>query len=100
MKLCFFLLIAGMLDALLTQIGIGQGIIQEGNPLIHYLFEKSWLLVYIVKVALPLILLGLLLYRPLKSRIVSILLVVTSVLYLSVLAYHLVWILLYAKSLV
>lgn len=100
MKLCLFLLIAGILDALLTQIGIVQGIIQEGNPLIQYLFEKSWLLVYSVKVVLPLILLGLLLYHPLKSRFVSILLVSTSVLYLTVLAYHLFWILLYVKSLV
>lgn len=98
MKLCLFLLVAGVVDALLTQFGIVNGMIQEGNPLIQYLLTKSWFLVYAVKLVLPLALLWLWVYRPFQSRIVHILLYSTSVLYLFVLFYHLLWILLFVKT--
>jgi hypothetical protein len=32
MRLCLFLLFAGILDAALTQFGIVSGFIEEGNP--------------------------------------------------------------------
>jgi hypothetical protein len=97
MRLCLFLLIAGVFDAVLTNLGITFGIIAEGNPMMKFLIEKSWAFFYIVKVLLPLVLIGVFYYRPLKGWIRA-LLVSTCVLYFSVLVYHMVWILLYLNS--
>jgi len=97
MKLCLFLLLAGILDAVLTHFGIAFGIIEEGNPIMEFAIEKSWMFFYIIKIFLPLLLIGIFLLRPLKGRIRT-LLVVTCVLYFSVLCYHLVWILLFVNT--
>jgi hypothetical protein len=94
MRLCLFLLLAGILDAILTQFGIMIGIIEEGNPVMEFAIEKGWTLFYLIKILLPLLLIGLFYLRPLKGRIRT-LLVATCVLYLVVLCYHLVWILLF-----
>ncbi|OIK15874.1 hypothetical protein BIV60_07855 [Bacillus sp. MUM 116] len=94
MKICVFLLIAGLLDAVLTQLGIENGIIKEGNPIMTQVIESGWVYFYMIKIILPLILIGLFYLRPLKGRVKT-LLTATGVLYFSVLAYHLVWILLY-----
>jgi hypothetical protein len=97
MRLCLFLLIAGLLDAILTHFGIVSGIVEEGNPIMKTVIEKSWSFFYIIKIFLPLLLLGLFYLRPLKGWIRT-LLVSTCVLYLSVLVYHMVWIILYFNS--
>jgi hypothetical protein len=97
MRLCLFLLLAGIVDAVLTQFGIVFGIIEEGNPVMEFAIEKSWTFFYIIKIFLPLLLIGLFYLRPLKGRI-RILLVSTCLLYLSVLCYHLVWILLFLNT--
>ncbi|WP_026564467.1 DUF5658 family protein [Bacillus sp. UNC41MFS5] len=97
MRLCIFLLIAGLLDAVLTHVGIASGIVSEGNPMMKLVIEKSWSYFYIIKIFLPLTLLGLFYLRPLKGWIRT-LLVSTCVLYFSVLIYHMVWIALYFKS--
>jgi hypothetical protein len=97
MRLCLFLFFAGLMDAVLTHFGIVSGIVVEGNPLMKLVIEKSWSYFYIIKVFLPLMLLGLFYLRPLKGWIRT-LLVSTCVLYLSVLVYHMVWIVLYFNT--
>jgi hypothetical protein len=97
MRLCLFLLLAGILDAVLTQFGIVFGIIEEGNPVMELAIEKSWTFFYLIKIFLPLLLIGLFYLRPLKGRI-RILLVSACFLYFSVLCYHLVWILLFLNT--
>ena len=97
MRLCLFLLFAGILDAVLTHFGIVLGIIEEGNPLMEFAIEKSWMFFYIIKIFLPLLLIGIFYLRPLKGRIRT-LLVAACVLYLSVLCYHMVWILLFLNT--
>ncbi|MDQ6595991.1 hypothetical protein E2K98_17285 [Bacillus salipaludis] len=97
MKTCLFLLIAGLIDAVLTHIGIAFGIVEEGNPMMKLIIEKSWVFFYLVKIILPLVLIGLFYLRPLKGKIRT-LLTAAGILYFSVLAYHLVWILLYLNT--
>ncbi len=93
MRLCFFLLLAGMLDAVLTHFGIVSGFVEEGNPLMQFVIEKGWPFFYLVKILLPLLLLGIFYYRPLNGRIKT-LLVSACVLYFIILVYHSVWIIL------
>ncbi|MFP5112287.1 DUF5658 family protein [Bacillaceae bacterium C204] len=97
MRLCVFLLIAGLLDAVLTHFGMASGIVDEGNPMMKLVIEKSWSFFYIIKILLPLLLLGLFYLRPFKGWIRT-LLVSTCVLYFSVLVYHMVWMVLYFNS--
>ncbi len=94
MRFCLFLLAAGILDAVLTHLGMAFGIVEEANPMMKIVIEKSWSYFYFIKIFLPLILLGIYFLRPIKGRI-RILLVSACVLYLSVLVYHLVWMVLY-----
>ncbi|MFL6556526.1 MAG: DUF5658 family protein [Bacillus sp. (in: firmicutes)] len=97
MRLCLFLLIAGLLDAVLTHFGIVSGFVEEGNPMMKSVIEKSWSYFYIIKVLLPLLLLGLFYLHPLEGKIKT-LLVSTCILYLTVLLYHMVWIVLYFNT--
>lgn len=97
MRLCLFLLIAGLLDAVLTNFGIVSGIVEEGNPVMKLVIEKSWSYFYIIKIFLPVTLLGLYYLRPLKGRVRT-LLIVTCVFYSSVLVYHIAWIILYLNT--
>jgi hypothetical protein len=94
MRLCFFLLVAGTLDAIFTHFGIASGFVEEGNPIMMQVIEKSWTYFYMIKIFLPVVLIGLFYLHPLKGWLRTIL-ISTCVLYLSVLLYHLVWILLY-----
>ncbi|MFK9095120.1 DUF5658 family protein [Bacillus salipaludis] len=97
MKLCLFLLFAGALDAVLTHFGIASGFVEEGNPIMKHIIEKSWSYFYMIKIVLPLLLLGLFYIRPLKGWIRTFI-VSTCVLYLTVLVYHMVWIILYFNT--
>ncbi|HEY2419953.1 MAG TPA: DUF5658 family protein [Neobacillus sp.] len=97
MRLCLFLLLAGIMDAVLTQFGIAYGVIKEGNPMMEIAIEKSWAIFYLIKIFLPIVLIGLFYLQPFKGRIRN-LLTFTCVLYLSVLCYHLVWILHYLNT--
>ncbi|WP_423801132.1 DUF5658 family protein [Neobacillus sp. SAB-20_R2A] len=97
MRLCLFLLGAGALDALLTHFGISLGVVEEGNPLIKAVIEKGWEYFYLIKVFLPLLLIGLYYLNPLKGRVRT-LLISACVLYFSVLIFHMVWILLYLNT--
>jgi hypothetical protein len=94
MKVCLFLLFAGLVDAVLTNFGITLGIIDEGNPVMKFVIQQSWIYFYLIKICLPLVLIGLFYLRPLKGWIRT-LLISAGVLYFSVLCYHMVWILMY-----
>ncbi|ETI70614.1 DUF5658 family protein [Neobacillus vireti] len=97
MRLCLFLLIAGVVDAVMTHLGIVSGFVEEGNPVMQFFIAKSWSYFYLIKIFLPLALLGLFYLRPLKGWIKK-LLISTCVLYFSVLVYHMVWIVLYLNT--
>jgi hypothetical protein len=97
MKFCLFLLAAGLTDAVLTQFGILVGVINEGNPLMEVAIQKSWVFFYLIKILLPVALIGLFYLQPLKGKS-KVLLVSTCVLYVSVLFVHLVWIFLYLNE--
>lgn len=97
MRFCIFLLIAGALDAFLTHFGIASGIIEEGNPVMKFVMEKSWFHFYLIKILLPLVLIGLYYFRPLTGRIRT-LLISASVLYFTVILFHMAWILIYAEA--
>ncbi|MGG3564984.1 DUF5658 family protein [Neobacillus rhizosphaerae] len=97
MRFCIFLLFAGLLDAVLTHFGIVSGFITEGNPVMNVVIGKSWYYFYLIKISLPLLLLGLFYLRPLKGWTKSLLLS-TCVLYLSVLVYHAAWMILYINT--
>ncbi|MDP4085580.1 MAG: DUF5658 family protein [Bacillota bacterium] len=88
MKAGLFLLFAGLLDALLTHLGISLGKISEMNPFMNIVIYKSWLLFYLVKILLPLILIGILYLRPLTGK-TKVLLTSCCTLYLGILLYHL-----------
>ncbi|CAH2717404.1 hypothetical protein BACCIP111895_04596 [Neobacillus rhizosphaerae] len=97
MRLCLFLVMAGVLDAILTHLGIASGVVEEGNPAMKLVIDQSWFYFYMIKICLPLMLLGLFFLRPLKGWSRA-LLISTCVLYFSVLVYHMVWIVLYFKT--
>jgi hypothetical protein len=97
MRAGLFLLIAGVLDAVLTQLGVSFGIIEEGNPAVKFVIEKSWLLFYLIKVSLPLLLIGIIFCQPLKSGVKALIRASCAV-YLSVLAIHFSWIVFYLTS--
>jgi Domain of unknown function (DUF5658) len=94
MRLCLFLLFAGILDAILTHFGILSGIIEEANPLMQAVMDKGWTYFYFIKILLPFMLIGLYFLRPLEGRLRT-LLISACVIYFSVLVYHMAWILLY-----
>jgi len=94
MKLSIFLLIASMLDAVFTHLGIASGFIGEGNPVSKFLIQENWIYFYTVKILLPLILMGICYIYPLKGNS-RLLLVSACILYSSVLVIHLAWIILF-----
>jgi hypothetical protein len=97
MRFCIFLLLAGLLDAVLTHFGIVSGFVTEGNPVMKVVISKSWSYFYLIKISLPLLLLGLFYLRPLKGWTKTLLLS-TCVLYFSVLVYHAAWMILYINT--
>jgi hypothetical protein len=97
MKFCLFLLAAGILDALSTQVGISLGAIKEGNPIMEFAINESWFYFYFIKILLPLTLISLFYLAPFKGKL-RILLKTTCILYFSVLCFHLYWIVLYLNS--
>jgi hypothetical protein len=97
MKPCIFLFAAGLLDAILTNIGISLGFIEEGNPMMRGVIHEGWSYFYLIKIFLPLVLIVLFYLKPFKG-IIRTLLISTCVLYVSVLAYHMVWVFLYLNT--
>jgi len=59
-------LILSLLDGTLTLWGLGQGVIEEGNPVMQWLIEKSPIVFMTVKLSLP-VMLGFVLWK-LRNR--------------------------------
>ncbi|MEH7097308.1 DUF5658 family protein [Neobacillus vireti] len=97
MKPCIFLFTAGLLDAILTHVGISLGFIEEGNPMMREIIDEGWSYFYLIKIFLPMVLIFLFYLKPFQG-IIRKLLISTCVLYLSVLAYHMVWVILYLNT--
>lgn len=97
MRAGLILLIAGILDAVFTQLGVTFGIVDEANPAVKVVMEKSWMLFYLLKISLPLLLIGIIIYRPLMGWVKGLIRVSCAV-YLSVLAIHFSWIFFYLSS--
>jgi hypothetical protein len=97
MKPCIFLFTAGLLDAILTHVGISLGFIEEGNPMMREVIGEGWSYFYLIKLFLPLALIILFYLKPFKG-VIRMLLISTCVLYVSVLAYHMVWVCLYLNT--
>lgn len=89
-SLCFIAL-AGILDAVLTDIGLRHHIIGEANPLMLLLYSNAYISYYVVKVLLPVPLF--LLKSGLKNlRFATSLFRLSVAVYAFVLALHVCWI--------
>lgn len=80
-----------MLDAIFTDFGIRYGHIEEANPFVRSLYEMNVFAFYLLKASLPILLYVLMHYmRP--SLLFRNLLVVTLIVYTSVIFIHVSWI--------
>jgi hypothetical protein len=89
--LILFIAAASFTDAVLTDLGIRLGSISEANPLMRSLYQWNAPAFFLLKLALPLLLLLItpkLLTKPLQN-----LLYLTCGIYLCVLSLHSVWLL-------
>ena len=84
------LLFLALFDATFTDFGIRYHYIQEANPLMRSLYEKSILSFYVTKLILP-ILLFFILLRVEPKPIIHVVLVISLVLYFIVLIQHFLW---------
>jgi hypothetical protein len=84
------LLFLTLFNAIFTDLGIRSHYIQEANPLMRFLYEKSIPSFYVTKLILPILLLFILLRMDPKP-VIHVFLVVSLVLYLIVLIQHLSW---------
>ncbi len=73
-----------------TDLGIRYHYIQEANPIMRSLYEKSILSFYVTKLILP-ILLFFILLRVEPKPIIHVVLVISLVLYFIVLIQHFLW---------
>lgn len=89
-----FLLVANLLDAILTNIGIHYSFIAESNPLMKYVYEQSILLFYAIKIVLPLLLILLVTSKFVSKneKVLNVLLTSAVIVYISILSLHGIWI--------
>lgn len=88
-----FLIILNLIDGGLTLWGLRQGVIEEVNPLMLLLIEKSPIVFMIVKLLLP-VMLGLVFWwiRNRSCRLVRYGLGLVSIVYVLVMVFHVYWI--------
>ncbi|MFN0225588.1 DUF5658 family protein [Paenibacillus sp. KR2-11] len=87
--LMIFLVAAGAADAFMTDFGLQAQMIEEANPLMRFLYENAYLLFYLVKIGLPVLLF--ILMRRVKRTYIQRLLIVPAVVYAGVLVLHSFW---------
>ncbi|WP_368668731.1 DUF5658 family protein [Sporosarcina sp. 6E9] len=85
------LILLAFLDSLFTDIGIRQNHIQEANPIMKGLYDKSVIGFYAFKISLPLFLLSFL-SKIQTKKYLKVLLSFTVLLYIFVICLHLFWI--------
>ncbi|WCK57326.1 DUF5658 family protein (plasmid) [Aneurinibacillus sp. Ricciae_BoGa-3] len=85
-----WLLLLSFLDAYFTDIGVASGVIQEGNPIAKFLYEKNVVLFYGWKMLLPIVLLFL--YPKIKDNnwLRRAVYFVCGI-YILLFVYHLIW---------
>lgn len=67
--LFIFLASANILDAILTYIGINLSVIQEGNPVMAFVYSIEPLLFLVIKIILSAILIGMILFKLVPSHV-------------------------------
>lgn len=91
-----FLILANVLDSICTDIGIKIGYIEEGNPFMDFIYNKSVICFYGIKVVvIPVCLLVMYYFfiqQKLNMKRFNVYLLITSVVYEYVLFLHLFWI--------
>jgi hypothetical protein len=92
--LSLFLLAAGLTDAILTDLGLKAGLIEEANPLMNALYKHSVVGFYALKIILPLLLV-ILLFKRLPSRKVAGMVSVAAFIYTGILVLHASWAIIY-----
>ncbi|QTD41475.1 DUF5658 family protein [Sporosarcina sp. Te-1] len=87
----FLLLCLSMMDAIFTDLGLRQGLIEEFNPIMRTIYEMNIALFYFVKFILPLSLLFLV-TKMTHLFYLRIMLLTALLLYVIIIAYHICWI--------
>ena len=89
-------LILSLLDALLTLWGLGQGAIEEVNPVMRWLTEKNPIAFIAVKLSLPLML-GFVLWeiRDRSRKFVAFSMWLVVIVYAAVMVLHIGWVMFY-----
>jgi hypothetical protein len=90
-NLVTFVVIASILDAILTDVGLRHQLIVEANPIMRYLYENVYWSYYSVKILLP-ISLFFLIAKVGKQVLVSNLFRLAAVIYAGILIMHIYWI--------
>ncbi|MDF2814242.1 MAG: hypothetical protein K0Q81_442 [Paenibacillus sp.] len=86
-----FIFVASILDAILTDVGLRLQFIEEGNPIMRYLYDNSYLSFYGFKVLLPLSLFFLS-AKIGKLLVINRLVQLSAVVYAGILIIHYYWI--------
>ena len=89
-KMGIILLILATLDALFTDFGIQNYHITEANPIMQSIYEVNEIGFYVIKIALPVLLIGIVAKLESKPFIV-VLLTLTIFLYVIVVMLHFFW---------
>ncbi|WP_374193894.1 DUF5658 family protein [Alkalihalobacillus sp. BA299] len=84
------LLLLSIADAIFTDIGLRQAVISEMNPIINSIYDKSVILFYLIKIALPISLIICVPYV-ISSGIVKQILAFAVIIYFCVFIYHIGW---------
>lgn len=90
MNLGIILLVLATFDALFTDFGIKNQFITESNPIIRRIYEMSVSVYYLIKIALP-VLLIVIITKLQTKRFILILLSLAILLYVSVMVLHFYW---------
>lgn len=89
-NLGILLLILATFDALFTDIGIQNHHITEANPMMHSIYEANIAGFYFIKIALPLLLIGIV--AKLESNpLILVLLYIAIFFYVNVMMLHFFW---------
>jgi len=90
---CTVLFVLSLIDGSLTLLGLGQGAIEEGNPLMKWFIEQSPITFMAIKLSLPVMLGFVLLKREDRSnKFVTCSLGLLLVVYSVVIFLHIYWV--------
>lgn len=87
----FLLACLCIIDAVFTDIGIRNGHIEELNPLMRFVHDKSIFMFYLLKFLLPTILLTLIKFAK-TSTILKYIVLLALIMYVVIISMHIYWI--------